>query len=59
MYGAITAPILPLVEHKAMVMPRETVGKSSNAKALFATVNMAVQNFPISENTIITVLSSV
>ena len=40
-------------------MPRETVGKSSNVKALLATVNMDVQNLPMSENTIITVLNSV
>jgi hypothetical protein len=39
-------------------MPRETVGKSSNVKALLATVNMDVQNLPMSENTIITVLNS-
>ena len=56
--GAIIAPTYPLVEHKAMVMPRETVGKSSNVKALLATVNMDVQNLPMSENTIITVLNS-
>ncbi len=56
MYGATIAPNFPLVEHRAMVIPRETVGKSSKVKALLATVNMEVQNFPISENTIMIVL---
>jgi hypothetical protein len=30
--GAIIAPNFPLVEHKAIVMPRETVGESSNVR---------------------------
>ncbi len=57
-YGAIIAPTFPLVEHKAIVIPRETVGNSSNVKALLATVNMEVQNLPMSENTMMTVLNS-
>ena len=56
--GAIIAPNFPLVEHKAIVMPRETVGESSNVKALLATISMDLQNLPMRENTIITVLNS-
>lgn len=49
-------PIFPLVEQIAIVKAREMVGKSSNVMALLATVSMDVQNFPISEKAIITVL---
>lgn len=49
-------PIFPLVEQMAIVKAREMVGKSSKVIALLATVNIDVQNFPINENTIMTVL---
>ena len=55
MYGATIAPTFPLVEHRAIVILRETVGKSSKVKALLATVNMDVQNLPMREKTTMTV----